>query len=114
MKRLDRKTTSPQDRLNFCADGLAAILHLPKMEISLNYEMRRKAKYLAIEAAHACFEIFPELREEGSLFRYFVVMEARKHGLRGTAVTEFVEKAFADGTWWKYCPQELITSQMGR
>ena len=39
----------------------------------------------------------PELREHGSLIRYFVAKRGRKDGLRGTALTKFVEEQY--GMW---------------
>lgn len=111
MKLLDRKTETPQKRLSYSTDGLAAMLHLLSLGIHLNNDFRRKVYALTVEAAHAAFDIFPELREEGSLPRYFVAKEARMRGLRGAAVTEFVEREYQAGTWWKLVPEEVLKGE---
>jgi len=60
------------------------------------------------ELAHAVFELHPELREDNTLPRYFVAKEARRRGLRGQKVTEFVDREFAEGTWWKLVPDGVL------
>ena len=62
----------------------------------------------AMEAAHSVFEMHPELREDGSLMRYFVAKKGRKSGLRGKALTEFVEAEYRNGTWWKLVPDAVL------
>lgn len=61
--------------------------------------------------AHVVFEENPELREHGSLIRYFVAKRGRKDGLRGTALTKFVEEQYEDGTWWKLVPEEVLKGE---
>lgn len=78
--------------------------HLPEKQ-------RKHLRSWAIEAAHTVFELHPELREEGSLARYFVAKKARKAGLRGAKVTEFVEQEYQQGTWWKLVPQNVLKGE---
>ena len=52
---------------------------------------RRHLESWTKEAAHAAFDLHPELREDGSLARYFVAKVGRKKGLRGRSLTDFVE-----------------------
>lgn len=47
--------------------------------------------------AHAAYALHPELREEGSLERYFVAKLGRERGYRGAELTAFVEQAYASG-----------------
>jgi hypothetical protein len=47
--------------------------------------------------AHAVLTLHPELREEGSLERYFVARLGRERGYRGAELTAFVEQAYQSG-----------------
>src|ERR1700691_5012962 len=47
--------------------------------------------------AHAALTLHPELREEGSLERYFVARLGRVRGYRGAELTTFVEQAYKSG-----------------
>ncbi len=47
--------------------------------------------------AHAALTLHPELREEGSLERYFVAGLGRERGYRGAELTTFVEQAYQSG-----------------
>jgi hypothetical protein len=47
--------------------------------------------------AHAALTLHPELREEGSLERYFVARLGRERGYRGVELTAFVEEAYQSG-----------------
>lgn len=47
--------------------------------------------------AHAALTLHPELREEGSLERYFVARLGRERGYRGVELTAFVENAYQSG-----------------
>jgi hypothetical protein len=47
--------------------------------------------------AHAALTLHPELREEGSLERYFVARLGRERGYRGAELTTFVEQAYKSG-----------------
>jgi hypothetical protein len=76
--------------------------------LPIKNRQRVHAKEWTMEAAHAVFELHPELREEGSLLRYFVAREGRKQGIFGAALTEFVESQFQAGTWWRYVPEEVL------
>jgi hypothetical protein len=64
-----------------------------------------------MEAAHAVFEMHPELREEGSLPRYFVAKAGRKNGLRGKELTAFVEDQYQRGTWWRLVPEAVLKGE---
>ena len=101
---LNREKLSAEQRLEISAEKL--ISHLTRGR--LNNVQRGHAKGWAIEAAHAVFQLHPDLREEGSLPRYFVAKEGRSRGLRGAALTEFVEQEYQQGTWWKLVPEEVL------
>jgi hypothetical protein len=47
--------------------------------------------------AHAALTLHPELREEGSLERYFVAKLGRERGYRGVELTAFVDQAYDCG-----------------
>lgn len=47
--------------------------------------------------AYAALTLHPELREEGSLERYFVAKLGRQHGYYGAELTVFVEQAYKCG-----------------
>ncbi len=47
--------------------------------------------------AHAALTLHPELREEGSLERYFVARLGRERGYRGDELTTFVDQAYESG-----------------
>ena len=47
--------------------------------------------------AHAALTLHPELREEGSLERYFVAKLGRERGYRGVELTGFVDQAYESG-----------------
>jgi hypothetical protein len=82
-----------------------------KSHLSRPHLAGRQAQHLRMwvnEAAHAMFQMHPELREEGSLPRYFVAKAGRKNGLRGAALTEFVEAEYQNGTWWKLVPEDVL------
>ena len=59
-------------------------------------------------AAHAVFEVHNDLRDEGSLIRYFIGKEGRKQGFYGAALTEFIEKEFQAGTWYRHVPEAVL------
>ena len=71
-----------------------------------------KVRKWASIIGHFVYAAHPELREEGSLPRYFVAKAARKEGLRGADVTTFVEKQFEDGTWWKLVPEDVLKGKL--
>jgi hypothetical protein len=78
--------------------------HLPRA----TGKQKTHLKMWVITAAHAAFQLHPELREEGSLPRYFVAKEGRKRGLRGAALGAFVEQKYNDGTWWHLVPEDVL------
>jgi hypothetical protein len=47
--------------------------------------------------AHAALTLHPELREAGSLERYFVAKLGRQRGYYGAELTAFVEQAYTSG-----------------
>jgi len=47
--------------------------------------------------AHAALTLHPELREDGSLERYFVARLGRERGYRGAELSAFVEQAYQSG-----------------
>jgi hypothetical protein len=104
---LDRETMPVAERL----EKSLAKLHAHLRRGCQNSEQRNHARNWAAEAAHAVFELHPELREDGSLPRYFVAKEGRKMGLRGAALTEFVESKYRDGTWWKLVPESVLKGE---
>lgn len=71
-----------------------------------------KIKKWTAFTAHAVFEMHPELREDGSLPRYFVAKAGRKQGIYGAALTEFVESKYQDGTWWRLVPEEVLLGKL--
>lgn len=62
--------------------------------IDRNHSKRRK---WARRLAHAALTLHPELREEGSLERYFVARLGREQGYSGVDLTTFVEQAYKSG-----------------
>jgi len=56
-----------------------------------------KCKKWSVRLAHAALTLYPELREENSLNRYFVAKLGREQGFSGAQLTEFVEKAYKSG-----------------
>ena len=74
----------------------------------IDERQRKHAKSWAREAAHAVFDLHPELREEGSLFRYFVAKSGRHKGLRGVDLTDFIEREYQQGTWWHLVPEDVL------
>jgi DNA-binding transcriptional regulator YiaG len=58
---------------------------------------RSKSRKWSWRLAHAAFTLHPELREEGSLERYFVARLGRERGYRGAELTTFVEQAYQSG-----------------
>ena len=104
MRMFDRDKVPVEERLE--TSIRKALDHLGREY--LNSIQRGHARLWSMEAAHAVFELHPELREEGSLLRYFVAKEGRKQGLRGAALTEFVEREYQNGTWWKLVPEDVL------
>jgi hypothetical protein len=47
--------------------------------------------------AHAALTLHPELREKGSLERYFVAKLGRERGYYGAELTAFVDEAYKSG-----------------
>lgn len=101
---LDREALPANERLETAVERL--LDHIKRHR--LNHVQRRHAQNWAAEAAHAVFELHPDLREDGSLPRYFVAKQGRRNGLRGADLTEFVEREYSQGTWWKLVPVELL------
>jgi hypothetical protein len=62
-----------------------------------NARSRAKLKKWAHRLAHAVLMLHPELREEGSLERYFVARLGRERGYRGAELTTFVDQAYESG-----------------
>jgi hypothetical protein len=56
-----------------------------------------KCKKWARRLAHSVLALHPELREEGSLERYFVARLGRARGYYGPELTSFVEQAYKSG-----------------
>ena len=56
-----------------------------------------KSRKWSRRLAHAALTLHPELREEGSLERYFVARLGRERGYRGAELTTFVEQAYKSG-----------------
>jgi hypothetical protein len=56
-----------------------------------------KCRKWARRLAHSVLTLHPELREEGSLERYFVARLGRERGYRGAELTTFVEQAYESG-----------------
>ena len=104
MRILDRDAIPVEERYEKSVERLISHVTRPY----LGNRQLQHARAWAMEAAHSVFEMHPELREEGSLPRYFVAKEARKQGLRGSAVTAFVDREYAAGTWWKLVPEDVL------
>ena len=58
---------------------------------------KSKRRKWARRLAHAALTLHPELREEGSLERYFVAKLGRERGHYGAELTAFVEQAYQSG-----------------
>jgi hypothetical protein len=56
-----------------------------------------KCKKWARRLAHSVLTLHPELREEGSLERYFVARLGRNRGYYGAELTAFVDQAYNSG-----------------
>jgi hypothetical protein len=91
--KVDWNTLPLEDQVEYGLDKLAH--HFVRMRPA-------KVKKWATRVAHAVFILHPELREEGSLDRYFVAKIARKLGLRGSEVTGFVDAAYKNGNACHY------------
>ena len=98
-KSMEEKLEHALDKLNY---------HTLRYEAKPTSGRLYKVTKWAGMAAHAIFEAHPELREEGSLIRYFIGKEGRKHGFYGKALTEFIEQEFHAGTWYKHVPDEVL------
>ena len=108
MKPPDR-TLPPQIRLDLAIDRVMD--HLSRGR--LNWRQRQHLKQWTMEAAHAVYEMHPELREDYSLPRYFVAREGRRKGLRGPDLTRFIDTEYQQGTWWKLVPEEVLVPSQG-
>jgi hypothetical protein len=62
-----------------------------------NNKCRNKCRKWSRRLAHAALTLHPELREEGSLERYFVARLGRERGYYGAELTAFVEQAYKSG-----------------
>jgi len=102
MHRLIDREAPAQERLDTAVERVQS--HLQRAR----GKQKTHLKSWAREAAHVAFELHPELREDGSLFRYFVAKAGRQQGLRGTALTAFVDQRYADGTWWRLVPEDVL------
>ena len=106
MDTTEFRTTIPvEERIEKASER--ALDHINRKQ-RLNDRQRRHAKQWTVETAHAVFELHPELREENSLPRYFVAKAGRKQGIYGRELTEFIEKEYQAGTWYKYVPTEVL------
>jgi hypothetical protein len=72
---------------------------------------RAKLKKWAQRLAHAALTLHPELREEGSLLRYFVARVGRERGFRGAELTTFVDQAYLSGVA-RFATKELVESSV--
>jgi hypothetical protein len=79
---------------------------------NLNWRQKQHLRSWTMEAAHSVFELHPELREEGSMLRYFVAKSGRAQGIYGKALTEYIENEYQQGTWWKHIPEEILKASM--
>jgi hypothetical protein len=104
-----RKTVPAEERIELAS--AKALDHINRNHY-LNSRQRGHAKEWTVETAHAVFELHPELREDGSLLRYFVAKAGRTQGIYGKSLTEFIEKEYEKGTWWKHIPEEILKSSM--
>jgi len=98
-RSMEEKLAHVWDKLNY---------HTLRYEAKPTSGRLFKVKKWASMAAHAIFEAHPDLREDNSLPRYFVAKVGRKQGIYGAALTEFVEKEYEKGTWWKHIPEEVL------
>jgi len=104
-----RKTIPAEERIEQAS--AKALDHINRKHY-LNSRQRGHAKEWTVEAAHAVFELHPELREEGSMLRYFVAKSGRAQGIYGKALTEYIENEYQQGTWWKHIPEEILKASM--
>ena len=71
-----------------------------------------KVRKWAGMAAHAIFEVRPDLREENSLLRYFVAKAGRAKGIYGKELTGFIDNEYQKGTWYTHIPEEILKASM--
>jgi hypothetical protein len=100
------ETKSMDEKIEYALEKLK--YHTQRYEAKPTNSRLYKVTKWAGMAAHAVFEVHTDLREEGSLIRYFIGREGRKQGLYGVKLTEFIEAKFQDGTWWKLVPEEVL------
>ena len=104
-----RKTLSAEERIEQAS--AKALDHINR-KTPINNRQRQHARQWTIETAHAVFELHPDLREENSLLRYFVAKAGRAKGIYGKELTEYIEKEYQQGTWWKHIPEEILKTSM--
>lgn len=108
MYMLDDMNLTQEEKTNKAIERTLSHIKRKKLNSRQRYHLKRWTE----AAAHYVFQTHPELREEGSLFRYFVAKAGRKKGLRGVDVTKFVDDSFADGTAVTFVPQEVIDARL--
>jgi hypothetical protein len=97
----------PQIRFDAALERVLSHVNRPSLSHRQAYHLRQWTGALA----HAVFHMHPELREDGSFLRYFVARQARRQGLRGAAVTAFVDDKFRDGIPPDYFPEWFIKGE---
>ncbi len=103
---LDNKIP-PQERFNKALERVLSHLNRPSLNNRQAYHLRQWSAALA----HAVFHMHPELRGEGSFLRYWVVKQGRRRGLRGAALTDFIEQKFREGIPAEYFPEWFVKSE---
>ena len=99
-----RKSTPVEERLSKSTERM--LDHIGRK--NLNSRQRQHLYSWTMECAHSVFEMNPSLREEGCQIRYHIGKEGRKQGFYGKALTEFIEKEFQHGTWYRHVPDEVL------
>jgi hypothetical protein len=102
--RYPDRTGAPEERLVKATAKIES--HLSREP--LNYEQRGHLRMWVGEAAHAVYEMRPDLREEGSFLRWFVSRSGRRLGLRGAALTRYIEEEYSSGRWYVHVPKDIL------
>ena len=106
MKLLSNEV-APEVRFELALERVQSHLNQPKIKGRQLAHLRQ----WTVALGHAVYHMHPELREDGSFLRYFVVKAGRRQGLRGMALTEFVDKAFREGIPAEYFPQWFVRGE---
>lgn len=109
--RLNRGNSTPEEILDYYTPRLETYLGLISKGAKLDYPNGNRLRKWAVKAVHAAYTLHPDLREDGTLGRYFVAKSGRKLGLRGEALSAYVENAYETGIYGSFIPEEIRSNQ---